>query len=755
MSVSDAPDFRSDGGLAITGDIEVDAYSNIARVTLPLSPAVTAAIRSLVGPPGQDGEPGEQGPAGPPGPVSPGTPGATGATGPTGRQGPPGLDGLNGADGDMGPPGPTLGWDASLDKFAGTGAHNPIVDVGQFMQFGLVGPTTSSPQIRSGDTFFRIGCTNGFVTTASSVTMAASAGNMILSASGIGALVASGAASVQGSSVSLNTSSTPRVVIGSSGEWTTPAGSSGLSWVHQGAGPPIWATVGNSGLANMAAGTQKGRQIDAGSGAPVDLTGAEQGENIRFAGTQTDSTGGVLDDFALDPLADVLEIGASTVLSGMAANSLVANGRRIWLRTFNTVEVVLKHEDTGSASANRFRCPNEQDYLMRRRDMVEVVYSGGKWNVIGVARDWQNSTSVTWASQQNDVSIVGKDRLRIVLTGNQTLTGIVPRSATGDNDGQTVLIENVDDVDFLTIAQNSSSSASNNRFRCPNDVDFVLAPRCGVIARYDGVSGLLWRLIVPESLTQNQIGERYFQPSQGTYHHIVWTDEDFSSNAFRGSAGGGSFFNIWAEGTNGGYWNGLTISGGTGSIARPPTGVIGHNGVAELTTTATNGMSCALLFTRDVVTVSSSEAVLDIDDVISMDMYVMIPTITTMSAFLGLFNDCVPANITEGVFFQYIAGNTNWRSVTESGNVQTDTNISTVTAGNWYKLSIVRAPGTALTLPAWDFYINNVKSATRHTANITTGGVVPAIVLRNDTATAHKLQVDRIRICVNDAAMFT
>lgn len=263
---------------------------------------------------------------------------------------------------------------------------------------------------------------------------------------------------------------------------------------------PLAAGAGVAGsVPTVSAGQQLGRQIDSGAinAPPIPLTGAEQGENIRFSNTQTTTLTGTQTNFALDPLTDVLVVdpgGVDVIWQGFAANSLVAEGKVVWVRTVGIQSVVFKHEDTGATAANRFRCPDEQDFILLRRDTVQLVYSAARWTLVAPGKPWIHHTSVTWAAQQDDFDVTGLDRLRVTLTGDQTLTGIVPRAAIAENDGQTVLIENIDSTDVLTIAHSSASSSANNQFRCPDEVDFILSPRCGVVARYDGTS-LLWRLM--------------------------------------------------------------------------------------------------------------------------------------------------------------------------------------------------------------------------------------------------------------------
>jgi hypothetical protein len=354
---------------------------------------------------------------------------------------------------------PTPSWSGVLGVGATSGTNNPIVDVGQFMQFGLVGPTTSSPQIRSGDAFFRIGCTGGFVTSAASVSMSATAGNMLLSASGIAALASSGAASVQGSSVSWNTSSTPRVVIGSTGEWTTPAGTSGLAWVHQGAGPPIWASVGNSGLANMAAGTQKGRQIDSGAaGSPVDLTGAEQGENIRFGTRQDSSLTGTQNNFALaDDTTELVMTGTTVTLTGFAINSVASVGKAFLLRAGGSTTITLASQ-TGSTATQQISCPGDRNLVLPPRSAAWIYYSDALWRVGDFAKDW-TALETTTAGPHDDLAI-GDAQDLMFSNAAGTLNGI---DGTSTHKGKFVAISH-QGSGFTDIVDAAGTSSAGSRF---------------------------------------------------------------------------------------------------------------------------------------------------------------------------------------------------------------------------------------------------------------------------------------------------
>lgn len=134
-------------------------------------------------------------------------------------------------------------WAQVLAAGANSGANNPIVDVGQFLQFGLVGPTAGNPQIRSGDAVFRLRVTNA-------LSLVAETGSASLSATLGSTSVTSGAALAisAGTNLVINTGGATRVIVDASGEWTTPAGVLGDVLTHQGAGtPPVWAAGGGGG----------------------------------------------------------------------------------------------------------------------------------------------------------------------------------------------------------------------------------------------------------------------------------------------------------------------------------------------------------------------------------------------------------------------------------------------------------------------------------------------------------------------------
>lgn len=202
----------SSAGLVELFSNGVDAWSSIAQ--LPGTAGIPSApVRGPTGFPGQDGADG-----------SDGLPGATGP------QGPPGFTTLQPSTFEERAEEPSefvpRGWGNSLRSNPRTGGANAFVDVGDFINFGLTGLT--SGQIRSSDALFRVNAANALQLLGGTTALLSGNGGSAT------CLLDTGA--------TLTTGSTNRLVIASTGEWTTPAGSSGQVLTHQGAASPSWAT---------------------------------------------------------------------------------------------------------------------------------------------------------------------------------------------------------------------------------------------------------------------------------------------------------------------------------------------------------------------------------------------------------------------------------------------------------------------------------------------------------------------------------
>ena len=131
-----------------------------------------------------------------------------------------------------------------------------------------------------------------------------------------------------------------------------------------------------------------------------------------------------------------------------------------------------------------------------------------------VIRQGWTSINDTIAAQQNNYTPTGwdtADRLRLTLTGAQTITGFVAPTAAGT---LRKVIANIDTADALTIANESASSTASNRITCPGGVDMLVPFGGAAVIDYDATSSR-WRVIAiartagdvvgPSSATDNAV----------------------------------------------------------------------------------------------------------------------------------------------------------------------------------------------------------------------------------------------------------
>lgn len=550
-------------GLGIPGDQGPEGDSGFPGIPGPDGPAGASGAQGIAGPPGPSGEPGDVGEQGYPGVAGPagqdgqqgqpgisnvpgeqgpegesgfpGIPGPQGAqgiqgtAGVNGIQGVPGIDGLDTSNDSQGIPWP---WQACLNAGNRSGGNNCFMDVGQFTNYGVDGPTTSNPQIRSGDAVLRIRCTNQISVIGDT--------NLVLAANGAAGLVALQATDTNGT-VSIATAGTLRVVIAGTGEWTTPAGALGNVLTHQGSGvPPVWAAPtggsgsgpgipgdpgeqGDSGFPGIpgpqgAQGTtgQQGPTgipgipgdpgVDGEHGPPGNFIGSGNAINISNVADLVGSASAVntvnptgalgVVDISLIQCGGVYTFSTTVAESSIDGFTAKTDGFFFFLhiRDATTAAYVTIGENVGNTTTS-VRTPQARDHRMSKNDTVMLMYTNTRWRVVDtLPKLWQVSAdNQTFAAQQNDYTRPGRGSsvLRTTLTGNQTITGIVPDDA-GFPGGEIITILNVDTVDTLTIAHENASSTAANRFSLPGAVDVQIVPGGSFSLRYDGTSSR-WR----------------------------------------------------------------------------------------------------------------------------------------------------------------------------------------------------------------------------------------------------------------------
>ncbi|HET8762474.1 MAG TPA: hypothetical protein VFM12_03615 [Gemmatimonadales bacterium] len=363
-------------------------------------------------------------------------------------------------------------WSTVLDKGASSGAHNPIIDAGQYIGFGdqsLI-PPGGTNQIRAATDFG-----------------VRSEGNIALTS----------ATTMQlrplGSWLWCNpfdpfyvyTANTPQLEIGTDGTWYLGAsfdsGSSGEVLTSQGAGsPPVWASVDLSSVTYTA-------------GDGIDLA-----SNV-FSADVSDFAGTGLEDDGSNNLRIAAAAAGSGLTGGGGSALAVGAGDGI---TVNANDVAVKVSDIAGAGLE----DDGSNNLRIAASAAGTGLSGGGGSPLAV----NQATSFTWtgshqysntlgfttagrvsqtlAANANNVDMSAANVLRLVANGF-SLTGMVAGFS-----GQLVLIVNADSSDALNISHDSASSTAANRFFCPANTVYSVPARGCVWAYYDGPSSR-WLLV--------------------------------------------------------------------------------------------------------------------------------------------------------------------------------------------------------------------------------------------------------------------
>ncbi len=249
-------EFTSNGDSAWTSTTELPAESLAARTLVALGAAGVTGATGAQGIQGQRGFPGEQGDPGQDGDRGfPGQPGVTGATGPTGPAGSGSGVAISVVSQDAAEePGEFIprGLGASLRANPRSGGASALMDVGDFINLGLDGPTTGAPQLRSGDSVFRMrGSANVIVTGEASAALNSegAAGAALVQAFGAGGNVAISAMNATGRA-SIVTNSIEKLGIDSAGAWALAGVAGAAGQVPTSAGPGadmVWSTPTGGG----------------------------------------------------------------------------------------------------------------------------------------------------------------------------------------------------------------------------------------------------------------------------------------------------------------------------------------------------------------------------------------------------------------------------------------------------------------------------------------------------------------------------
>lgn len=217
--------------------------------------------------------------------------------------------------------------------------------------------------------------------------------------------------------------------------------------------------------------------------------------NINFA-TTTGSLG-VVD-------ISTLECGGSVAfqtVSEATIDGFTAKPDGFWFaaiqRDSTATATISIGENVGNTTTS-VRTPGARGVRLQKGDCVFMYSLGGRWRaMLPLAKAWQFSEdNVTFAGATNNYArtSTGVCNLRVTLTGNQTLSGVVPDAVSGSGQtGEILTIENIDTTDTLTIAHDATSTAAN-RFFCPGATNYSQLPLTTTAWRYDGTSAR-WRMM--------------------------------------------------------------------------------------------------------------------------------------------------------------------------------------------------------------------------------------------------------------------
>jgi hypothetical protein len=396
--------------------------------------------------------------------------------------------------------GAALGWDDVLAVDATSGANNPIVSVGQFIQLGLAGPTTGSPQLRSGDAIFRMrGSAQVIITgeTDVAVNSQGAAGNAVLQALGAGGNVAMSALNTTGTAT-IATNSASRLVIASTGEWTVPSGSAQQYLKHNGAAPPVWFDPASTSIVNNAGDLERAAltgDVTASQNSNATTIANDAVTNAKMANmvarsVKVNATNATADPTDLQSSAALQYLRSNASNNGLELSNLSIHASTSVAYTSDQFQrAALTGEVTASANANATTVVRSTNYASTPwtgdHQFDALVRLSGH-------TEFRQRVDQTLAADANDVDVSAVNVLRLVGNGF-SLTGMVASA-----DGQLVLIANADAVDPLLVQNENAGSSASNRVTTPDALPYMVRAKSGVFARYDGANSR-WYLLASQS----------------------------------------------------------------------------------------------------------------------------------------------------------------------------------------------------------------------------------------------------------------
>lgn len=378
------------------------------------------------------------------------------------------------------------GWDGVLAIGNSSGANDVQIDASQHLNFGATGPTTSNPQIRSGDDTFRIrGSGNVFVLADGSIAALAStaaSSTAVLQAQGTGST-----AQVSGAeSVVIDTGGSVRLEVTVDGAWELAGdpGASGEVLTSQGAGaPPIWATVDLSSVT-----------YSAGDG--LDLSGTTFSVDASdFAGTGIEDDGSNNLRIAASAAGNGLTGGGGSALAVGAGTRITVNADDVQLAA-GAADSFLMNATSGTAVADYRAGTSVAGDGLNYTSGGTLSVDADDLDGAGLGVDGSNNLVYTGTNSGVDLGSVSGSLGVIDISstfasaGGASGAAVTITAATGDytidgftvppNDGWTILFcdrrTGSESTPVGTIANNAGNTSTS--IRCPQARDMTITPGC-------------------------------------------------------------------------------------------------------------------------------------------------------------------------------------------------------------------------------------------------------------------------------------
>jgi hypothetical protein len=194
---------------------------------------------------------------------------------------------------------------------------------------------------------------------------------------------------------------------------------------------------------------------------------------------------------------------AGTTITGIDATG-ITDGRILLIENLGPGTMTLTHQGAGSAAANRFALPGDQNMAIAVDASVLILRdaTSSRWRVIGRGAGPEQASSLdltpaispaSTSGTQNNYSPAGLSGTSVlrqaVDAAGVTFTGL---DSTNMGDGRLLIVENLG-PGVMTFSHQSGSSTAANRFVLPGDQDLDLVVEGSIVFIRDNTTSR-WRV---------------------------------------------------------------------------------------------------------------------------------------------------------------------------------------------------------------------------------------------------------------------